>query len=333
MAAIRGEPVDRVPVCLHNFLIAAREAAIPLEKALTDPETCARMHLEAAEKYGHDCLLIDLDTTLLAEAMGAKRNSTPDRPGHIAEPAIQELAEAENLPVVDPKKDGRIPVLLETIRILRREAGGKIAIRGNADQCAFSLAALLRGMEDFFVELLDPDEEEGVRLLLEKCYQSHLAVHIAVAEAGADFTSLGDSTSGPDVVSPGMFEKFAMPYQTRLVKELAERGIFTVLHICGNTSAILDRLERYPDCGFELDYKTDMAQAKQKPGREHVLFGNVDPSGVLARGSVEEVRAATRRTMEAWAPGGRFVLNAGCALPAETPSENVHAMMEEARLG
>ena len=32
MAVLRGELPDRVPVCLHNFLPAAREAGIPLEQ-------------------------------------------------------------------------------------------------------------------------------------------------------------------------------------------------------------------------------------------------------------------------------------------------------------
>ena len=88
MAVLRGELPDRVPVCLHNFLPAAREAGIPLERYLADPEAAARAHLQAVETYGHDCILIDLDTTMLAEAMGARRDCTPGEPGHIAAPAI-----------------------------------------------------------------------------------------------------------------------------------------------------------------------------------------------------------------------------------------------------
>lgn len=80
--------------------------------------------------YGHDCILVDLDTTLLAEAMGAKRDYTPGRPGHIAAPAIRRLEEVERLRPIDPHRDGRIPVLLEAIRILVRTAGDPLAIRG-----------------------------------------------------------------------------------------------------------------------------------------------------------------------------------------------------------
>jgi uroporphyrinogen decarboxylase len=79
-----------------------------------------------------------------------------------------------------------------------------------------------------------------------------------------------------------------------------------------------------------LDYKTDPARAKATAGRGHVLFGNIDPSGVLALGSVDQVRDAARRLIETWKPGGHFVLNAGCALPPTTPPENIRALVAAA---
>lgn len=330
-AVIRGEVPDRVPVCLHNFLPAVEEAGMRLEDYLTDPGFAAKAHLQAVETYGFDCILIDLDTTMLAEAMGARRDATPGAPGHIAGPAILDLSEIGHLREVDPLKDGRIPVLLEAVRILVRETGGTVSIRANADQCAFSLAGLLRGMEDFLMDLTDEDSEEAVHALLELCYRSHLSVHRALREAGAHFTSLGDSSSGPDVVSPSMFARFARPYQERLVKDLAVHGIFTVIHVCGNTSSIVGQFAEYPWCGFELDYKTDAALAKATAGAGHVLFGNIDPSGIIARGTAEQVRAAAEKLIRIWKPGGRFILNAGCAIPPGTPPENIHALVRAAR--
>ena len=329
-AVLRGDLPDRVPVCLHNFMMAAREAAIPMEKYRADPEAIARAHLMSVEKYGYDCILIDTDTTLLAEAMGAKSQCAPDEPGRIVTPAIQSLDEVGKLKVVNPETDGRIPALIEAIRLIAKQVGGEIAIRGNADQAAFGLACLVRGIEDFLVDLaLDPDNP-AIPQLLEICHQSHLAVHRALFKAGAHFTSMGDSLAGPDVTSPKMFERFAMPYEARLVKDLAAEGDFVVIHICGDTTKILDDLSEYDPCGFELDYKTDAQRAKQTVGPRHVLFGNIDPSAVIARGTPDEVRECTRRLMAVWKPGGRFILNAGCAIPPTTPPENIHAMIEVA---
>ncbi|MCJ7502308.1 MAG: uroporphyrinogen decarboxylase family protein [Acidobacteriia bacterium] len=330
-AVLAGQIPDRVPVCLHNFMLAVREAGIPMEEYRRDPEAIARVHLEAVEKYGHDCIMVDTDTTMLAEAMGATSECAPDEPGRIVAPAIRGLDEVGRLKVVNPETDGRIPALLEAIRILARQVGNEVAIRGNADQAAFSLACLVRGIEDFLMDLASDPANPAIGRLLEVCYESHLAVHRALVKAGAHFTSLGDSLGGPDVISPTMYSRFVRPHEERLVRQLAAEGIFTVIHICGDTTKILDSFSQYDFCGFELDYKTDAVKAKSTVGAHHVLFGNVDPSGVLARGTPEEVRQKTRELISVWKPGGHFLLNAGCALPTSTPSENLHAFVATAR--
>jgi MtaA/CmuA family methyltransferase len=328
---LAGGIPDRVPVCLHNFMMATREAGVRMEDYRVDPEAIARVHLQALEKYGHDCFVVDTDTTMLAEATGARSECAPDEPGRIVAPAIRSLDEVECLKVINPERDGRIPALLEAVRLLSKQVGSQIAIRGNADQGAFDLACMTRGIEDFLMELVERPDDPRIIQLLEVCYQSHLAVHRALAKAGAHFTSMGDSLSGPDVTSPRMFERFARPYEARLVEDLNADGIFVVIHICGDTSKILGTLAEYGPCGFDLDYKTDAAKAKQTAGQRHVLCGNIDPSGVLAQGTVEQVREATRKLISVWKPGGRFILNSGCAIPSTTPPENLRAMIDTAK--
>jgi MtaA/CmuA family methyltransferase len=312
-------------------MMATREAGVRMEDYRVNPEVIARAHLQAQEKYGHDCIVVDTDTTMLAEALGARSECAPNEPGRIVEPAIHSLDEVDRLQVINPEVDGRVPALLEAVRLISKDAGGEFAIRGNADQAAFGLACLVRGIEDFLMELVERPDDPRITQLLEVCYQSHLAVHRALAKAGAHLTSLGDSLAGPDVTSPRMFERFARPYEDRLVKELNADGIFVVIHICGDTSKILEMLAAYGPCGFDLDYKTDAAKAKQTAGQSHVLCGNIDPSSIIAQGTVEQVREATHKLILTWKPGGRFILNSGCAIPPTTPPENIRALIAAAK--
>ena len=152
-AVLAGQIPDRVPVCLHNFMLAAREAGIPMEEYRSDPEAMARAHLAALDKYGHDCILIDTDTTMLAEAMGATSECAPNEPGRIVAPAIRSLRDVDRLEVVNPESDGRIPALLEGVRLIAKQVGTEVAIRGNADQAAFDLACMVRGIEEFLMDL------------------------------------------------------------------------------------------------------------------------------------------------------------------------------------
>ncbi|MDZ4742449.1 MAG: uroporphyrinogen decarboxylase family protein [Verrucomicrobiota bacterium] len=330
-SVMTGQIPDRVPVCLHNFLLACHEAGIPVDQYRLNARLIAEVHLKALEKYEYDCVLIDLDTTMAAEAMGAVSEVAPNGVGSIHGTLLRSLDEVKKLKVLDPYKDGRIPVLLESIHILKEKLGGEFAIRGNCDQGPFSLAALLRGMNDFMMDLADDPDHPAIRDLLEITYQSHLKIHEAVHAAGATMTSLGDSVSGPDVLSPKMFTSFARGYHERLLKDLSDRGIFTVIHICGNTTRILEQLAQYPFCGFELDYKTDSAKAKDLVGKDHVLLGNIDPSSILAFGTPESVAEKTRELITLWKPGGKFILNAGCAINANTPSDNLLSMMRTLR--
>jgi uroporphyrinogen decarboxylase len=83
--------------------------------------------------------------------------------------------------------------------------------------------------------------------------------------------------------------------------------------------------------GLDLDYKTDPAVAHQKMRHRTVFIGNIDPSGVLARGTPEIVEQKTLELLKVFTDTPRFILNAGCAISPITPPENVKAMIDTAR--
>jgi uroporphyrinogen decarboxylase len=82
---------------------------------------------------------------------------------------------------------------------------------------------------------------------------------------------------------------------------------------------------------LDLDYKTDARLARDRMRDRATFVGNLDPSGVLALGTPAEVEAKTREILDTFADSPRFVLNAGCAIPPSTPSENLRAMIRAAR--
>ena len=69
-AAFRGEWPDKVPVMLHNFMMAAREAGMTMQTFRTNPQELARAFIEAVERYKYDGIVVDVDTATLAGALG-----------------------------------------------------------------------------------------------------------------------------------------------------------------------------------------------------------------------------------------------------------------------
>jgi len=143
--------------------------------------------------------------------------------------------------------------------------------------------------------------------------------------------SNGDSLASPDMVSPALYRQFALPYERRVAAHAAELGLPYVLHICGKTDRILEDMVSSGADGLELDYKTDVRLARAKLGGRAVFLGNVDPSGVLALGTQQQVEEKARELLDVFRGEPRFVLNAGCAIPASTPPENLKAMIATAR--
>jgi uroporphyrinogen decarboxylase len=103
------------------------------------------------------------------------------------------------------------------------------------------------------------------------------------------------------------------------------------MHICGNTDLILHDMVQTGSDGLELDYKTNVELAHHIMKERTVFSGNIDPSGVLALGSVQEVETATRDLLSIFSDTPRFILNAGCAIPPTTPRENLQTMIRAAR--
>jgi uroporphyrinogen decarboxylase len=83
--------------------------------------------------------------------------------------------------------------------------------------------------------------------------------------------------------------------------------------------------------GLELDYKTNSRRAHQVMRDRTVFAGNIDPSGVLALATPERVEEKTRELLGVFSDTPRLILNAGCAIPAETPPGNLMAFIRAAR--
>jgi uroporphyrinogen decarboxylase len=327
---LEGKTPDRVPVMLHNFMLASKEIGVSMGDFRQNPNLIAKAFISSAEKYKLDGILTDLDTVVLAGAFGATLDYPDDEPARmLRSPSKKDYHEfLANININNLMKNERVLIYLEALRIISKQCKGEMFLRGNADQGPFGLAFLLYGLEEFLIDLMDEDCQENIFALLDRCLEVCTEFHKMVYKTGADCTSFGDSVSGPDVVSPSIYRKYAKPYQDRLALALSKEGIQTICHICGNTDAILDDIKDSLCCGFELDYKTDIEKVKIAFKDKKLFLGNIDPSGVIAMGTSDVVSKTTKNILDIYKDNGRFILAAGCAIPPMTPEENIFAIVK-----
>jgi MtaA/CmuA family methyltransferase len=326
-AALKGNWADRTPVMLHNFMMAAREAGVTMRQFREDPRVMARCFGEAAERYGLDGIMIDVDTATLAGAVGVPVYLPEDNPARNYGSCLSTLEAVRDLEPADISSDPRIQIWTEAVAILVREYGHELFIRGNCDQCPFTLAGSMRGLDVWLMDVAAQQDEELVHKLLDWCTDVTCQFLRLMAKTGAHMLSNGDSPAGPDMLSPRFYATYALPYEKRVADCAHELGLPYLLHICGKTDKILKQMVEIGAEALEIDFKTDMRMAHEVFKDKVTFVGNIDPSEVLARGTPALVKERTEELLDVFADSPRFILNSGCALPADTPAENVRAMM------
>ena len=329
-AVLNGRPADKIPVMLHNFMLAAREYGITMKQFRENADLIARAFIKSVEKYKYDGILVDIDTVTLAGALGVPIDFPEDEPARLKKGLLADPEDIRKLPPVNIENYQYIQIWLEAVRKIKEHFGHEIYVRGNCDQAPFSLAAMLRGIENWMTDLFLA-EEDLMHELLDYCMEATCRFINLMAQTGCDMLSNGDSTAGPDLIAPELYEKYALPYEKQVVNTAHKAGLPYTLHICGNTELILNQMISTGSDAFELDYKTDVHRIIEIFDEKTTLIGNIDPSGVLAMGTPELVRETTLDLLNEFAGTNRLILNAGCAIPPSTPEINIRTMIETAR--
>jgi uroporphyrinogen decarboxylase len=297
-----------------------------MKQYCTNPEVAAKSHIQAVEKYGLDGILWDIDTALLASAVGVQVDFPEHEPARTMGGCLKSLDQVKNLIVPDIKSKERVQVALEGFKIVRKYFGNEIFLRGNADQAPFSLASMMRGPANWMMDLIT--EPELSHQLLQYCTVACKQLIKLFADEGAHMISNGDSTAGPAMIAPEMYREFALPYQKELVDYSHDLGLPYLLHICGDTELILEDMPKTGLDAVELDSKTNIAKIHAAYNNKICLFGNIDPSGVIALGTPDMVRQKAMELLELYKDSPRFVMNTGCAIPATAPEDNLKTLVK-----
>jgi uroporphyrinogen decarboxylase len=339
LAAARFQETDCLPVAPYMGNHGARVAGTPLGEYCTNARALAQAQLKAWEVYGQDAVVAQSDNYYMAEAFGVVTHCYEDSIPTVERTAIETLADAARLRKPNPATDGRMPVYLEAIRILKDLTGNEVAIRG-CGTGPFVLAGHLLGPEKLVLEVANIEYGEGgdtsaLRALLELCTETLIDFAVLQLEAGATIVQCADSLASIDMISPSIYEKLVFPHEVRFYQGIAphcrRHDAVSLLHICGNNAKVF---HLYREVGADIvavDHKADLAEAKRVMGDRVCLIGNLDPSSLLLAGSVADVERESRRCIEKAANGGGYILGTGCEVAERTPKENLKAMVRIAR--
>lgn len=327
-AALQGRPTPRIPTGPLAVHFCAQPAGYTLREYSTDARALADSVIRYHERFRPDAVWVSADTWVSAEAMGARVGATDDHQplGGMGEPLVRTAADIDRIPPPDVGRQGRYPLMLDALAQVVDTLGQEVFIVACFDQYPFSLAAALMGINEIMLRL--HDDPAFVSALMVRCEEYALAYGRALARTGADLLSGGDSPAG--LLGPRAYENFALPAERRLIAALKSATRKPVsLHICGNATPLLPFMASSGADVLELDHAVDLREAARVVGPELGLWGNLDPVGVLARGTPTMVRHEVQHLANAARNAGhsRLVLSSGCTLAVETPFKNLEALL------
>jgi len=142
--------------------------------------------------------------------------------------------------------------------------------------------------------------------------------------AGADYVTVREMGAGPDILSPRMFGSLVKPPLTRIFAEVESPK---VLHICGDTNAIVDQMALCGADAISVEKKNNVAETRKKLGPNALIFGELDAYGVLSQGKPEDVDKAVKEAVER----GVNAIWPGCDMWPMVPKENMEALVSAAK--
>jgi uroporphyrinogen-III decarboxylase len=336
------------PLADHSMCLAG----VPARKFYSEAETHIKTMAAAAAYYGLDAVSGGGDTyNFEAEALGQKmiysENAMPTI--DFREPLIKNPADLLKLKVPDWIRSGRIPFILDTIKL-----NATMGLKSGKFCAPFSLAVALRSYprlirdlrknpefaHDLFIFLVDEILPSYLRLQKKYCGIS--------AANGADAWAVFPN------LTPDLMEKWVLPYADRLFNNCLNYGIIATTVGCGDYCE--ERIEKFDK---KILFKCFDIQRKLLRGMPMVSLGTglwhkypLQPVlEYLTRYKEKGIRAFIPANVNARlvrdGPVEKIVRNIKCFIdffgrdhnlfivlaniPADTPPRHVHAAVAAAR--
>ncbi len=199
-------------------------------------------------------------------------------------------------------------------------------------QIGFSLyerAWTMRGMQNLFTDFYD--YPEFVSELLNTIADYNIAQVQEALKYDIDAVYFGDDWGQQRglQMGPKLWRKFIYPALKRMYASVRQAGKFVFIHSCGDVDELFDDLiEIGVSCfnPFQPEVMDVAALLERYRGRL-VFHGGLSTQRTLPYGSVDDVRAETRRLLELGREGG-YIFAPAHDVPADVPLENMLAFIE-----
>jgi len=291
MAAVRGEPIDRLPICFwHHF----------------KPEGSGRKLAEATLDFFVDSFDLDIVKVM------------PDIPYPFPHNSIARVEDWRLLEPIDDQHSRYITQRIEAVRLLRELLGPGTPIV----MTVFSpLAELMYFASEKSMALEHArDSPAIIHEALSNIANNLRLQNAAVIEAGADGVFFALQGCTRTMMSEELYREIGRPYDLMALSG-ASNGWLNILHVHGDSDLMFDSVLDYPT--QVLSWSDRLAGPSLREARTKTskcLMGGWHEFGALSNGPaiaiLDEAADAVAQTN-----GRKFILANGCSVPDDTDEQ------------
>lgn len=334
LRAARGEVLERPPVWMMRqagrYMKAYRDLRdkYPSFRERSEiPEVAIEISLQPWKAFQPDGVIMFSDIVTPLPGLGIEMDIAEGK-GPIISSPIRTQQQVDELRPLEPEES--LPFIKPILQSLRQEVGNKSTVLGFVG-APWTLAAYAvegKGSKTYSnIKGMAFSDPSILHQLLSKLADAIATYVCHQIDCGAQAVQMFDSWAGQ--LCPQDYETFALPYQQQVFRKVKSTHPDTPLILLVSGSAGL--LERMTPSGADIvnvDWTVDMAEARQRLGKNMKVQGNIDP-GVLF-GSHEVIRDRILDTIRKAGNQGH-ILNLGHGVLVGTPEDNVRYFFETAK--
>jgi MtaA/CmuA family methyltransferase len=324
LAALAGEPVDRVPVFPLLMFFAQKRLGVSYREFATSGHVMAEAQLNIRDAFGVDAITACSDAFRITADLGADMVFPEDQTPFAASPLVVSQADLDRLTRPDPSDpETRMNDRVRATQEMFRAVGDICLVLGWVDM-PFAEACSVCGVSAFMLMLYD--DPRLAHQILE--YLTPIVIDFCLAQLEVGALMIGAGDAAASLLSPKLYREYALPYEQRVCSAVHQAGGMLKLHICGNTTHILDDMLQTQADLFNVDHVVDFSMARRVYGRAQVCFkGNLNPVADMLQATPEGCQAQALDCIR-MAAGTRYMLSAGCEVPGDTNDEVFRAFCE-----
>jgi MtaA/CmuA family methyltransferase len=235
------------------------------------------------------------------------------------------MDDVDNLPRPDLYKSERTLDRIKGAEYFRKLLNGTVPVSGWIEGPLAEACDLAGVSEMLLFLMIDPDLSIK---LMDKCMETARDFAKAQIEAGCDLIGIGDAICSQ--IDRDTYDLYVKQRHMELISFIHENGASVKLHICGNTTHLLESLKDLNTDIIDLDWQVDIDSARQILGYDVVIGGNINPVDVQNK-TEDEVYMLSRELIDKY-KGQKYLLAAGCEITVLTPHQNLMAMRRSSYL-